>query len=179
MHGPFKNHTVNMGPFYNVTFGIFPDNAFNYNPHCLQRDLNPRVAAYCNSPDTIAALLAASDIVEFQGIMTRGLEQAHLTGPHGCGHTSLGSTMNDLYSSVADPAFFLHHANVDRMWTLWQEKDEETRRLAVNGTVSLYNAPDTPEVTLETMMLYGELDRPVAIKETMSPLEGRFCYRYE
>lgn len=25
-------------------------------------------------------------------------------------------------SSPNDPAFFLHHCNVDRLWALWQEK---------------------------------------------------------
>lgn len=167
-----------MGPFYNATSDIFPDNAFNYNPHCLRRDLNSRVSAYCNSPDTTAAILATSNITQFQKILDRGLQQAHLNGPHGSAHASIGSTMGDLWGAVADPAFFLHHANVDRMWALWQEKDETTRRMALNGTASMYDAPDTPEVTLDTMMDYGKLDQARAIREMVNPIEGKFCYRY-
>ncbi|EAW25737.1 tyrosinase family protein [Aspergillus fischeri NRRL 181] len=179
LSGPFKNHTVNMGPFYDVPSGVFPPNAFAYNPHCLRRDLNTRVSAYCNSPDVTAALLAAPNITEFQTIVDKGLMGVHLNGPHGCAHASVGSVMGDLWAAVADPSFFLHHANLDRMWALWQEKDEATRRVALNGTSSIYNSPETPDVTLDSILLYGKLDQTRQIREMMDPMGGRLCYRYE
>ncbi|KAL4919689.1 hypothetical protein BDW62DRAFT_209627 [Aspergillus aurantiobrunneus] len=173
--GPFKNHTVNMSPFYDVPGGVFPDNAYDYNPHCLRRDLNSLVSGYCNSPEVTAALLDAPNITEFQAIIDKGLGKVHLNGPHGCAHACVGSTMGDLWGAVADPAFFLHHANVDRMWALWQEKDDETRRVALNGSATIYNAPDTPEVTLDTELAYGELDEVRNIRDMINPMEGKFC----
>ncbi|XP_073156149.1 polyphenol oxidase I, chloroplastic-like [Henckelia pumila] len=33
---------------------------------------------------------------------------------------TLGEDMGNFYSAGRDPLFYCHHANVDRMWTLWQ-----------------------------------------------------------
>jgi hypothetical protein len=41
-------------------------------------------------------------------------------GPHGSVHIAIGGDMNSA-SSPTDPLFFLHHANVDRIWYEWQE----------------------------------------------------------
>jgi hypothetical protein len=38
---------------------------------------------------------------------------------HGAVHNALLSFMIDLQVSAFDPAFFLHHANVDRQWAMW------------------------------------------------------------
>jgi hypothetical protein len=40
-------------------------------------------------------------------------------GPHAEVHIAIGGTMNS-GSSPADPLFWLHHANIDRIWALWQ-----------------------------------------------------------
>ncbi|MGW2371061.1 MULTISPECIES: tyrosinase family protein [Kitasatospora] len=34
-------------------------------------------------------------------------------------HDWVGATMSDLSTAAADPLFFLHHANVDRLWWTW------------------------------------------------------------
>ncbi len=41
------------------------------------------------------------------------------TGPHNGGHGWIGGDMNSMYSP-RDPAFWLHHAQIDRVWSLWQ-----------------------------------------------------------
>ncbi|HED34002.1 MAG TPA: tyrosinase family protein [Gammaproteobacteria bacterium] len=46
---------------------------------------------------------------------TKALED----GPHNKGHRILGSLMSTAISP-ADPMFWLHHANVDRIWARWQ-----------------------------------------------------------
>jgi tyrosinase len=38
---------------------------------------------------------------------------------HGTVHVDIGGPMRRFYSPL-DPIFWLHHANVDRLWTLWQ-----------------------------------------------------------
>lgn len=47
----------------------------------------------------------------------------NLTGPingiHGSIHIWVGGTMSDASISPADPVFWLHHANLDRLWWQW------------------------------------------------------------
>ena len=40
-------------------------------------------------------------------------------GPHNDVHNAVGGTMATS-SSPADPLFWLHHANLDRLWSIWQ-----------------------------------------------------------
>lgn len=42
---------------------------------------------------------------------------------HNAVHIWVGGVMNDLMHSPADPLFWLHHANVDRIWSKWQAKN--------------------------------------------------------
>lgn len=45
-----------------------------------------------------------------------------LEGAHGNVHMWVGGTMADFMFSPADPLFWLHHANIDRIWSVWQKK---------------------------------------------------------
>ena len=47
---------------------------------------------------------------------------------------------NDLFNSPADPAFYFHHAQVDRVWTLWQGRDLERRGEELMGTTTWFNS---------------------------------------
>jgi tyrosinase len=53
-----------------------------------------------------------------------GWEPLMENDPHGMAHVYAGGSdigwLRDVSISVADPLFFLHHANVDRQWALWQ-----------------------------------------------------------
>lgn len=58
-------------------------------------------------------------IYDFQSDLEGPLGTGDL-GPHGGGHFTIGGDPGgDLFTSPGDPAFFLHHAQVDRLWTLW------------------------------------------------------------
>ncbi len=61
---------------------------------------------------------------------------------HNAGHNYIGGNMADNFSPI-DPLFWLHHANVDRLWWRWQE-----RRLVVSpGTTHAdHYAPDVNPV---------------------------------
>jgi tyrosinase len=39
--------------------------------------------------------------------------------PHGAVHDLIGGDMGAIRTSARDPIFWLHHANIDRMWTVW------------------------------------------------------------
>jgi tyrosinase len=42
-----------------------------------------------------------------------------INGIHGGVHLWVGGTMSDASVSPADPVFWLHHANLDRLWWVW------------------------------------------------------------
>jgi hypothetical protein len=42
--------------------------------------------------------------------------------PHDVVHGSLGGLMGDPDTAAEDPIFWLHHANIDRLWNLWIEQ---------------------------------------------------------
>ncbi|KAL2016187.1 hypothetical protein VTK56DRAFT_4076 [Thermocarpiscus australiensis] len=39
----------------------------------------------------------------------------------------MGGLGLDAFASAGDPAFWLHHAQVDRMWAIWQNLDAKKR----------------------------------------------------
>jgi tyrosinase len=123
--------------------------------------------------------LAAANIADFQMVMDHWpATPGGVLGLHGGGHFSIGSTMQDLFSSPQDPAFMLHHAMLDRLWAIWQAADELNRRYAVNGTNQILNPPTAELVTLDMKMEFGILDGNRLVREVMSPLEGVLCYAY-
>lgn len=46
--------------------------------------------------------------------------QSSLNGPHGSVHVRVGGNMASVAMAGYDPIFYLHHANVDRLWAIWQ-----------------------------------------------------------
>jgi Common central domain of tyrosinase len=53
-----------------------------------------------------------------------------INGAHALAHTFIGGedgTLTDPHTSFRDPFVFLFHANVDRLWAMWQLKDKAVR----------------------------------------------------
>jgi tyrosinase len=40
--------------------------------------------------------------------------------PHNQGHVALGKPMSQVPTAPSDPIFWMHHGEVDRVWSLWQ-----------------------------------------------------------
>lgn len=85
--------------------------------------------------------------------------------------------MQDIFVSPGDPAFFLHHAMIDRVWWIWQLQDLDSRLTAVAGSVAGSNRQGSlsdrvnlgvsgPEVVLGDLL------------DTMGGKSGDFCYIY-
>lgn len=76
---------------------------------------------------TMANALAPSDFFEFGGSLVA--QHSDMTGvpgmvenqPHNLVHDAVGGYMGDMLSA-ADPVFWIHHANVDRLWELWMQR---------------------------------------------------------
>lgn len=47
--------------------------------------------------------------------------QGAINGPHGTVHVYVGGQMGSTLRAGFDPIFYLHHANVDRLWWNWQQ----------------------------------------------------------
>jgi tyrosinase len=45
--------------------------------------------------------------------------------PHNDVHVVIGGLMGDPDTAAQDPIFWLHHANVDRLWWLWQKQHQD------------------------------------------------------
>jgi tyrosinase len=73
---------------------------------------------------------------------------------HGRGHAFVGGDMDGSSASPNDPVFFLHHAQVDRMWAAWQEANlaggDEERKVH-------YGNPGFPEAFLGPLFNFEEV----------------------
>jgi tyrosinase len=83
----------------------------------------------------------------------------------------------DLFASPGDPYFFLHHAQIDRTWWIWQNQDLKARQNAMVGATTLFN-PNSANATLDDLLDLGVLAPKIAIKDAMSTLSDQFCYTY-
>lgn len=180
--GPFANFIVNFGPVkagVNVTLYKNPRN-LAHTPHCLRRDFNQAVAGSSINQSAVDILLSQPDIVSFRDIIDRGTVPGIL-GVHGGGHNAVGGEMLDFFSSPGDPLFFMHHAQIDRLWTLWQNKDLKSREFAISGTGTFLNYPPSPEFKLTDKINLGRLSPggPLPLGAVLSTRRGPFCYAYK
>lgn len=108
-----------------------------------------------------------------------------------------GDPGGDLFASPGDPWFYLHHAQIDRTWWIWQNQDLANRQNAIAGTITLNNSPPSRNTTLQDIVELGVNAEGIEIAELMntmgkSPLlflplyqgliaisaDGPFCYIY-
>ena len=127
--GPFANTTLSMGPIFPLPVGEEePSDYFAYRPHCLKRDFLQSIPDQFFAADKIENLLASTTLAQFR-------ERADAS-VHFAGHSGVGGDMSDIFSSSQDPVFYLHHAQLDRLWTLWQLADPQSRTYQVSDTIT-------------------------------------------
>ena len=128
-------------PYWNYTYPS-PDNrklpaAFrdhdSSNPLYVQErnlDVNERKPLPCTAVDPGSALKATkfigivSDSGFGGGYIPEPMHFAGRTGklertPHNVVHGLVGGLMGDVDLAARDPIFWLHHANIDRLWDIW------------------------------------------------------------
>lgn len=181
--GPFKNFTVNLGPFALTLPGDKVGTTANplaHNPRCLKRDLTTAIVRkYANAPAVVNLILGSKTIEQFQNTM-QGVPGSGNIGVHGGGHYALGGDPGrDVFVSPGDPVFFMHHAMIDRVWWIWQSLDLKDRREAIHGTGTFFNQPPSPPTTLNDVIDLGYAGgRPRKMRELMSTTDEAFCYTY-
>jgi tyrosinase len=105
---------------------------------------------------------------------------AGFLGVHTSGHFTIGGDPGgDLFVSPGDPAFYFHHAMIDRVYWTWQNLDLKERLYAIGATVTVNNDPPSRNATLGDQLGLGYVGVPnISIKEASSTLAGPFCYIY-
>ncbi|KAF9475132.1 Di-copper centre-containing protein [Pholiota conissans] len=171
------------GPFANVTVHMGPASDLAGNPRCLSRDFSPYFAGRYLGRNVTKATLAQPDFGWFDKVVEGG-PSFELSGLHGGGHYGVGGTlgeMGDLYNSPADPVFYLHHANLDRVWWSWQSKNLPTRLNDISGPIFLmdYDNLQGGNVTLAFPLSVGINAPNVTIADVMDIRSAALCYEYD
>jgi Common central domain of tyrosinase. len=116
-----------------------PQGGLEYNPRCLKRDLSP-IWSQDTRPTNASKLLNCPDLACVNEVFDAP------QGIHGSGHFQIGGEELDVYVSPNDPIFWLHHAQVDRLWSIWQGLDIQNRTNQVWGTVTTFNGEYLPSM---------------------------------
>lgn len=130
--GPFVNYTVDLGP---VVFNpVDGDGGLDYNPRCLGRDLSLVWSNQTKPTDVVRTISSCADLGCFDTVLEA------IDGIHAGGHFTIGSLNDDAYASAGDPVFWLHHSQIDRVWTIWQSLNPANRTSQVYGTSTAFNS---------------------------------------
>ncbi|CAE6395636.1 unnamed protein product [Rhizoctonia solani] len=83
-----------------------------------------------------------------------------------------------------DPIFFLHHANMDRIWYLWQLKNSANANAFKGGSVSTYTDPAYPNgyppwLNTTTVIPTDGMFTPKTIQKMLNTVGGDLCYVYQ
>ena len=76
---------------------------------------------------------------------------------------------------AADPIFFLHHAQLDHLWWLWQQQD--LQRLKEYAGKHMYNSTDDNASGLD-MLQFGGFVEDIPVVRVMNTKNGFLCYQY-
>ena len=152
----------------------------DYNPRCVRRDLSSYITKkWFTTANLLNVTVGAASKThrdfwaEIQGRYPDGF-----LGLHTSGHYTMGGDATDLYSSVNDPAFWLHHAMLDRIYWIWQILHPlEANKIA--GTLTLQNKPPSRDATIDDLLDLGVNAKTLKIRDMLNTLGGTpLCYIY-
>ncbi|KAK8096989.1 Tyrosinase-like protein orsC [Apiospora kogelbergensis] len=179
--GPFANWTANMGPVRPgmQNMSAIPDFTV-YNPRCLRRDLSSYVTSkWFTTANLLNVTIGPASQTHYSYWReVQGRYPDQFLGLHTSGHYAMGADATDLYSSINDPAFYLHHTMFDRLYWIWQVlHPSEARKTA--GTLTLSNNPPTRNATVDDLLQMGILAETRPLHEMFDTLGGTpLCYIY-
>lgn len=107
------------------------------NGECLRRDMDQSISMW-RSGQILGMIMnydQYSDDFSRNPQRNNGFRAAMEGGPHAAPHAFIGGSMLEMVSPI-DPLFFAHHANVDRLWSLWQDYNDHDQI-----DTSLYETP--------------------------------------
>ncbi|KAI5842479.1 hypothetical protein DFP73DRAFT_515115 [Morchella snyderi] len=174
--GPFTfdKFKLSLGPSHDVNAS---------NPHCLTRDFAEPIALANLVPEVIEEMMSKTTYGAFAR-RTEGEPSFDVKNVHGGGHFGVGGVLGaigDAYNSPGDPLFYLHHANLDRIWWQWQQQDRKERYKDVSGPIVPFDYTNLSggNVTLDFTIDLGKLGKPVPLSQIVDPESGTVCFRYD
>ncbi|MDI1484948.1 MAG: hypothetical protein OHK93_000082 [Ramalina farinacea] len=161
----FNAQCVSDGPFAGLEVLYFED---IYRPHCLLRGFDKRLVEFRDAlrPEALQELLSATDYRS----LNLGLEN----GPHIAIPKSVNGDFS-LHSAPADPVFFLHHTQLDRLWWRWQQMDIEARSHEYEGLSATHSEK---QATLDDKLHMGGLIPELKVADILRTETEVLCYRY-
>jgi tyrosinase len=152
---------------------------FGDNPRCLRRDLGSYLTSNYATTSIIANLITGNtNINSFQTVMQNaGFGGA--MGVHGAAHFTIGSDPGgDFYTSPNDPAFWLLHSMIDRVWYIWQTQDLPNRLQVIAGGTSMMGGGAMQQLSdVQNLGIIRSETYPIS--SLVSTVDGPFCYVYE
>jgi tyrosinase len=90
------------------------------------------------------------------------------TTPHGAVHVDIGGLMQDPDTAAQDPIFWLHHANIDRLWSIWLSTPGHTN-------------PKDQKWRNQTYPLHDVIGKPIQFTaaQVLDTTAGPLSYQYE
>ncbi|KAJ3257067.1 hypothetical protein HDU77_002866 [Chytriomyces hyalinus] len=103
---------------------------------CLTRAYNPTGLSFTDDVDLAPAVFAAPDFDSVSATIESAHNQVHdYIG--GSNYPNRSGDMFPVDRSTNDPIFFLHHANVDRLWWSWQQnKPVEGKKYSAHASIN-------------------------------------------
>ncbi|KAH8705451.1 tyrosinase [Talaromyces proteolyticus] len=170
---PGDGHCLIDGPFKGAQRLYFNGEV---NPHCLGRAFihfetqqKGALSGFHFRPENMGMLKTASDFNKFREI----LEDA--------AHNALHWGIRGDFSSISagnDPIFWLHHAQLDRLWWHWQQEDPKARETQYYGKAFNTSNDQHRQGTLDDKLSFLGLWEDIKVSEVMRTDSGLLCYRY-
>jgi tyrosinase len=88
--------------------GFTPTVTLSGGPHTVTRNIG---GAFLPNAAAVAAAMANGTFNPFS---------QSLEGVHNSGHVWVGGSMSGILTAPTDPVFWMHHAEIDRIWAEWQ-----------------------------------------------------------
>lgn len=81
---------------------------------------------------------------------------------------------------MVDPVFWLHHTQVDRLWSMWQQRNPQKRLKEFHGpkTDFRHHEVEDGESFVTDVLPMAGLGEDVTVQDVMDTAGGLLCYRY-
>ncbi|KAK8058862.1 amino acid transporter [Apiospora phragmitis] len=152
------------GPFVNVTNNLLSE--FTRGPpQCMMRALDQAQFDLVAQAKVDACTDASATYVDFNACISGD--------PHVAGHFAVGGIMLDVALSPADPLFFMHHTNLDRLWWVWQSRDLGARLTDMGGinvgVASILTEAQPKSLTADAFVPYfgDDVDNVTTLKHNL------------
>ncbi len=114
----------------------------------------PNITVVRNPPAPGLTLPTATTINAVMGQTTFTAFTDAIDFPHGRVHNWCNGTMSNINFSPVDPLFWLHHAEIDRLWSVWQASNPGQNPSLAGSDRIMAPWPDT-EASLRSITTLG------------------------